>query len=49
MQICYDEQPEDLYISKEHMCACWLQHEFAPKVDIMKGYEGTTETKEGRA
>ncbi len=41
MQICYDSQPENYQLSKEHMCACWLQHEYAPKVDLM-----SRETKE---
>ena len=36
MQICYEKQPENYQISEEHMCACWLRHEYAPKVDIMK-------------
>ena len=34
---CYEEQPEFHRLSDEHTCACWLQHEYAPKVDIMKG------------
>ncbi len=41
MKICYEHQPEDYQLSEEHMCACWLQHEFAPKVDLM-----SRETKE---
>lgn len=35
MKICCEHQPEDYQLSEEHMCACWLQHEFAPKVDLM--------------
>ena len=41
MQICYDSQPENYQLSTEPMCACWLQHEYAPKVDLM-----SRETKE---
>ena len=37
MKVCYEEQPEFHRLSDEHTCACWLQHEYAPKVDIMKG------------
>lgn len=37
MKVCYEEQPEFHRLSDEHICACWLQHEYAPKVDIMKG------------
>lgn len=37
MQICYEELPEHYQLSGEHMCACWLRHKHAPKVDIMKG------------
>ena len=37
MKVCYEEQPELHSFSDEHTCACWLQHEYAPKVDIMKG------------
>ena len=39
MKICYELQPEEHQLSSEHMCACWLQHPYAPKVDIMKGME----------
>ena len=45
MQICYEKQPENYQISEEHMCACWLRHEYAPRVDIMKrGMDGSGET-----
>ena len=44
MKICYERQPEEHQLSPEHMCACWLQHPYAPKVDIMKGME-----QEGKA
>lgn len=36
MKVCYDRQPQDYQLTEEHMCACWLQHEMAPKADIMK-------------
>ena len=39
MKVCYDRQPEFHQLSEEHTCACWLQHPYAPKVDIMKGLE----------
>ena len=44
MEICHDELPECLPLSQEHFCACWLQHEYAPKVDLMdrSGEKGIT-------
>ncbi len=39
MKVCYERQPEFHQLSPEHTCACWLQHPYAPKVDIMKGLE----------
>ena len=39
MPICNEEQPRDYQLSEEHVCACWLQHEYAPKVSVMKGME----------
>ena len=39
MPICSEKQPEDHRLSEEHICACWLQHEYAPKVSVMKGME----------
>ena len=36
MKVCYEAQPDYSRLSDEHVCACWLQHEYAPKVDIMK-------------
>ena len=43
MQVCYDRQPDYHQLSPEHTCACWLQHPYAPKVDIMKGMEQEAE------
>ena len=37
MEICKDMPPQTYELSKEHETCCWLQHEYAPKVDIMKG------------
>lgn len=39
MKVCYERQPEFHQLSPDHTCACWLQHPYAPKVDIMKGLE----------
>ncbi len=47
MQICYEKQPENYQISEEHMCACWLRHEYAPKVDIMKRGAGRADETGG--
>ena len=33
MKICKDHQPERYDISDTHYTHCWLQHEFAPKVE----------------
>ena len=35
MQVCYDVLPEEYRLSDEHVTTCWLQHEYAPKVDIL--------------
>lgn len=34
MEVCYQLPPETTQISGEHTTACWLQHEYAPKVDL---------------
>ncbi|MBE7004052.1 MAG: ABC transporter ATP-binding protein, partial [Ruminococcaceae bacterium] len=36
MKVCYDRQPEETVLSLEHKCCCWLHHEKAPKVDILR-------------
>ena len=46
MQVCYEHQPDFYRLSDEHTCACWLQHEYAPKVDIMKGLTAEEKQKE---
>lgn len=33
MQVCATEIPEETVLSNTHSCACWLQHEDAPKVE----------------
>ena len=43
MEVCYHRQPDYHRLSPEHTCACWLQHPYAPKVDIMKGMEQEAE------
>ncbi len=35
MEICHAAMPEFTSLSEEHACACWLQHAYAPKVEIM--------------
>jgi len=32
MKICYERMPKDYVLGEEHKTACWLQHEYAPKV-----------------
>ena len=39
MDVCKRYLPETYKLSEEHTAACWLQHEFAPKVDLRKRRE----------
>ncbi len=41
MPVCYERQPEEYRLSEEHTTACWLRHEYAPEVDLMKGVQKT--------
>lgn len=34
MEICYQRQPDFYQMTPEHKTSCWLQHEYAPKVDL---------------
>lgn len=34
MEICYRQPPEFFKLKGEHKSACWLRHEYAPKVDL---------------
>ncbi|MGN0292919.1 MAG: ABC transporter ATP-binding protein [Lachnospiraceae bacterium] len=34
MEICYQCQPDCYQMSEEHRTSCWLQHEYAPKVEL---------------
>lgn len=34
MEICYQRQPESYRLTDGHSTSCWLQHEYAPKVDL---------------
>jgi oligopeptide transport system ATP-binding protein len=34
MDVCYQMPPEETELTDEHVTSCWLQHEYAPKVDL---------------
>ena len=34
MEVCQKNPPEQTQLTEEHMTACWLQHPYAPKVDL---------------
>lgn len=34
MDICYKYPPQTTSLTQEHETCCWLQHEYAPKVDL---------------
>ena len=34
MDVCYKYPPQTYRLSDEHETTCWLQHEYAPKVDL---------------
>ncbi len=36
MKICLEEMPEETYFEKDHKAFCWLYHELAPNIDILK-------------
>jgi len=40
MEVCKKIHPEETKLSDEHKVSCWLQHEYAPKVDIMERKKG---------
>lgn len=33
MEVCFQEMPEEFFISENHTAACWLNHPEAPKVE----------------
>lgn len=37
MQICHESMPEETVHSDTHASNCWLNHEFAPKVEVPAG------------
>lgn len=41
MKVCYEYPPEYTQLTDEHKTACWLQHEFAPDVDLRKNRKET--------
>lgn len=41
MKVCQEYPPDYTQLSDEHRTACWLQHEFAPDVDLRKSRKET--------
>ncbi len=40
MKVCYERPPAESLLAPEHRCSCWLRHEKAPKVDILRRRRG---------
>lgn len=34
MEICYEQLPPEYKVTEEHLTMCWLQHEYAPIVEL---------------
>lgn len=40
MDVCHKYLPKSYQLTEEHATCCWLQHEYAPKVDLRMKKEG---------
>jgi oligopeptide transport system ATP-binding protein len=45
MRVCAKYPPEFTSLSPSHATRCWLQHEYAPKIDLRTRREGTPDGK----
>lgn len=46
MEICYQRQPGFYRLTDSHSTSCWLQHEYAPKVDLRLRRGGEQDAEE---